>query len=68
MLFLTTNVFSQISLLLQNPTSINFDSFTGGVHQNQIEMSGEIFSWLSILWVRGFHHDNPLGTTNLFIS
>ncbi|XP_022155534.1 uncharacterized protein LOC111022655 isoform X3 [Momordica charantia] len=50
----------QISLLLRDPTSIKFDSFTGGFYQNQIEMSGEIFSWLSILWVRGFHHDNPL--------
>ncbi|KGN55820.1 uncharacterized protein LOC101213211 isoform X2 [Cucumis sativus] len=50
----------QISLLLQHPTSTEFDSFSSGVHQNQIEMSGEIYSWLSILWVRGFHHDNPL--------
>ncbi|XP_038906254.1 uncharacterized protein LOC120092116 isoform X2 [Benincasa hispida] len=50
----------QISFLLQDPASTNMDSFSSGVHQNQIEMSGEIFSWLSILWVRGFHHDNPL--------
>ncbi|XP_022934778.1 uncharacterized protein LOC111441850 isoform X1 [Cucurbita moschata] len=50
----------QISLLLQDPTSTNFDSFTSGFHQNQIKMSGEIFSWISILWVRGFHHENPL--------
>lgn len=60
--------FLQISLLLRDPTSIKFDSFTGGFYQNQIEMSGEIFSWLSILWVRGFHHDNPLGIIGLFIS
>lgn len=50
----------QISLLLQDPTSIKLGSFSSGIHQNQIEVSGEIFSWLSILWVRGFHHDNPL--------
>ncbi|KAB2622786.1 tRNA (guanosine(18)-2'-O)-methyltransferase-like [Pyrus ussuriensis x Pyrus communis] len=54
----------QISLLLQYSTTqsngIVASSVSGEVlHQNLIESPGEIFSWLAILWERGFHHDNP---------
>lgn len=51
----------QVSLLLQFSIShVNFASLVnGGVHQNQIQTSSEIFNWLSILWERGFCHDNP---------
>ncbi|XWS49177.1 hypothetical protein CRYUN_Cryun13aG0141400 [Craigia yunnanensis] len=51
----------QITLLLQ--FSVSRDSFVStisrGVHQNQSEIWDEVFSWLSILWKRGFCHDNP---------
>ncbi|XVF51863.1 hypothetical protein PTKIN_Ptkin04bG0218100 [Pterospermum kingtungense] len=51
----------QINLLLQ--FSISHDNFVSaiskGVHQNQSETWDEVFSWLSILWKRGFCHDNP---------
>lgn len=30
-----------------------------------MEASADIFGWLSILWERGFLHDNPHGTSNL---
>ncbi|XP_062146057.1 uncharacterized protein LOC133854045 isoform X2 [Alnus glutinosa] len=52
----------QVSLLLQFSMShVNFaSSVDGGVHQSQIEASGAVFNWLSILWERGFCHDNPL--------
>ncbi|XP_028956801.1 uncharacterized protein [Malus domestica] len=54
----------QISLLLQYSTTqsngIVASSVSGEVlHQNLIESPGESFSWLAILWERGFHHDNP---------
>ncbi|GAV91703.1 hypothetical protein CFOL_v3_35093, partial [Cephalotus follicularis] len=50
----------QVALLLR--FSFSYDGFArciSRVHQNQIDPLGEIFNWLSILWVRGFHHDNP---------
>ncbi|KAK8520784.1 hypothetical protein V6N13_076919 [Hibiscus sabdariffa] len=51
----------QITLLLQ--FSVSHDNFvssiTGSVHQTQSETWPEVFSWLSILWKRGFCHDNP---------
>ncbi|OMO96285.1 tRNA/rRNA methyltransferase, SpoU [Corchorus capsularis] len=51
----------QIALLLQ--FSVSCDNFVSaisrGVHQNQSETWDEVFSWLSILWKRGFSHDNP---------
>nr|POF01631.1 putative methyltransferase tarbp1 [Quercus suber] len=51
----------QVSLLLQfSESHVNFGSLVnGGVYQNQIQTSSEIFNWLSILWERGFCHDNP---------
>ncbi|XP_058009472.1 uncharacterized protein LOC131168902 [Hevea brasiliensis] len=51
----------QITLLLQfSVSSDNFaSSICEGVCQNQIETSGELFSWLTILWQLGLHHDNP---------
>ncbi|XVE57547.1 hypothetical protein DITRI_Ditri04bG0099200 [Diplodiscus trichospermus] len=51
----------QITLLLQ--FSVSHDNFVSaisrGVHQNQSDAWDEVFSWLSILWMRGFCHDNP---------
>ncbi|XP_022735884.1 uncharacterized protein LOC111289259 isoform X8 [Durio zibethinus] len=51
----------QITLLLQ--FSVSHDNFVSaisrGIHQNQSETWDEVFSWLSILWKRGFFHDNP---------
>ncbi|XP_040986583.1 uncharacterized protein LOC121234635 isoform X3 [Juglans microcarpa x Juglans regia] len=50
----------QVSLLLQFSMShVNFASLVDGIHRNQCEIMGEIFNWLSILWERGFCHDNP---------
>ncbi|KAF5477643.1 hypothetical protein F2P56_004263 [Juglans regia] len=50
----------QVSLLLQFSMShVNFASLVDGIHRNQCEIVGEIFNWLSILWERGFCHDNP---------
>ncbi|PON64646.1 Armadillo-type fold containing protein [Parasponia andersonii] len=51
----------QVSLLLQSSTShVGFvSSDKGGKHRNLIEISGEIFNWLAILWERGLQHDNP---------
>ncbi|KAG7955620.1 hypothetical protein I3843_11G082000 [Carya illinoinensis] len=50
----------QVSLLLQFSMShVNFASLVDGIHRNQSEIMGEIFNWLSILWERGFCHDNP---------
>jgi tRNA guanosine-2'-O-methyltransferase len=47
---------------------VNFaSSVDEGVHQSQIEASGGVFNWLSILWERGFCHDNPLGTGDLLL-
>lgn len=59
----------QVSLLLQFSIShVNFASLVnGGVHQNQIQTSSEIFNWLSILWERGFCHDNPQGTCDFLL-
>ncbi|KAL2573579.1 hypothetical protein AAZV13_17G136200 [Glycine max] len=49
----------QVSLLLQFSGSyLNVGSSISKV-QNQFEMYGETFDWLSILWERGLHHDNP---------
>lgn len=56
----------QVSLLLQISVShVNFASHIDGIHRNQSEIVGEIFNWLSILWERGFCHDNPQGTACL---
>ncbi|KAK7330831.1 hypothetical protein VNO77_25035 [Canavalia gladiata] len=50
----------QVSLLLQFSGSyLHVGSSISKVHQNQFEIYGETFDWLSILWVRGLHHDNP---------
>ncbi|XP_062073868.1 uncharacterized protein LOC133778060 isoform X2 [Humulus lupulus] len=50
----------QVSLLLQSSTShVDFASSNGGKNQNHLEISGEIFDWLAILWERGLQHDNP---------
>ncbi|TYG91203.1 hypothetical protein ES288_A12G243200v1 [Gossypium darwinii] len=51
----------QITSLLQ--FSVSHDNFvsaiSGSMHQTQSETWAEVFSWLSILWKRGFCHDNP---------
>ncbi|XP_039022591.1 uncharacterized protein LOC120155085 isoform X1 [Hibiscus syriacus] len=51
----------QITLLLQ--FSVSHDNFvsaiSGSVHPTQSETWTEVFSWLSILWKRGFCHGNP---------
>ncbi|GLT91144.1 hypothetical protein SLE2022_090460 [Rubroshorea leprosula] len=51
----------QITLLLQ--FSLSHDNFVSaisrGPQQTQMETFNEVFSWLSILWERGFCHDNP---------
>ncbi|PPR83318.1 hypothetical protein GOBAR_AA37391 [Gossypium barbadense] len=53
--------FLQITSLLQ--FSVSHDNFvsaiSGSMHQTQSETWAEVFSWLSILWKRGFCHDNP---------
>ncbi|CAL5436699.1 unnamed protein product [Camellia sinensis] len=51
----------QITLLLQSsvPHDDSMKSFSGGLNQNQMEGSADIFSWLAVLWQRGFLHDNP---------
>ncbi|XP_027337446.1 uncharacterized protein LOC113851166 [Abrus precatorius] len=50
----------QVFLLLQFSGSyLNVGSSISKVHQNQFEIYGETFDWLSILWERGLHHDNP---------
>ncbi|XP_020231256.1 uncharacterized protein LOC109811829 isoform X1 [Cajanus cajan] len=49
----------QVSLLFQFSGSyLNVGSNISNV-QNQFEIYGETFDWLSILWERGLHHDNP---------
>ncbi|KAE9607417.1 putative tRNA (guanosine(18)-2'-O)-methyltransferase [Lupinus albus] len=48
----------QVSLLLQFSGSC-VRSNSSKVHENQVEIYGETFIWLSILWERGLHHDNP---------
>ncbi|XP_058084724.1 uncharacterized protein LOC131232481 isoform X2 [Magnolia sinica] len=51
----------QISLLLQfswTPDS-NMDHVGRGVYQFQMEALEGIFSWLAVLWERGFCHENP---------
>lgn len=49
--------------------SVSYDNFASSicrvVCQNQIETSGELFSWLTILWRLGFRHDNPQGILDL---
>ncbi|KAK0586912.1 hypothetical protein LWI29_014296 [Acer saccharum] len=50
----------QVSKLLQFcESNDNLPSSISGIHPNQMETSGEIFEWLSILWERGFRHGNP---------
>ncbi|KAF7828486.1 putative methyltransferase TARBP1 [Senna tora] len=50
----------QVSLLLQFSLSyVKLESNTCEVHQDLFEKCREIFNWLSILWERGLHHDNP---------
>ncbi|KAK7346778.1 hypothetical protein VNO80_21301 [Phaseolus coccineus] len=49
----------QVSLLLQFSGSyLNVGSSISKI-QYQFETYGETFDWLSILWERGLHHDNP---------
>lgn len=50
-------IFMQMSRLLQSSIL-----HARAYYQHQIESSGEIFNWLTILWERGFHHDNPQGS------
>ncbi|KAI7980638.1 putative methyltransferase TARBP1 [Camellia lanceoleosa] len=44
----------QITLLLQSsvPHDDSMKSFSGGLNQNQMEGSADIFSWLAVLWQR----------------
>ncbi|KAG2408431.1 uncharacterized protein HKW66_Vig0032530 [Vigna angularis] len=58
----------QVSLLLQFSGSyLNVGSNFSKI-QFQFEMSGEPFDWLSILWDRGLHHDNPQGVKGVYMS
>ncbi|KAL1371104.1 hypothetical protein HN51_001329 [Arachis hypogaea] len=51
---------NQVSLLLQFSGSYhNASSCIGDVHRDQLEICGETFNWLPILWERGLHHGNP---------
>ncbi|XP_047325070.1 uncharacterized protein LOC124928866 [Impatiens glandulifera] len=51
----------QITLLLHSSVECGVTSshICEGLHQNEIGASSEMFSWLIILWERGFSHDNP---------
>ncbi|KAJ1415056.1 hypothetical protein SESBI_18418 [Sesbania bispinosa] len=51
---------SPVSLLLQFSGSyLNVGSSISKTHQDQFEICGETFDWLTILWERGLYHDNP---------
>ncbi|KAL6985886.1 tRNA (guanosine(18)-2'-O)-methyltransferase [Sarracenia purpurea var. burkii] len=51
----------QITLLLHSsfPRDDFMKSVSGVLDQNLMEASADIFNWLSVLWERGFLHDNP---------
>ncbi|CAL5197917.1 unnamed protein product [Lathyrus oleraceus] len=50
----------QVSLMLQFSESyLNVATNISKFHQDQFEVCGEPFDWLSILWERGLQHDNP---------
>ncbi|KAH7851816.1 hypothetical protein Vadar_016832 [Vaccinium darrowii] len=51
----------QITLLLHSssPSYDSMESASGVLDQNLTEASTDIFGWLSVLWERGFLHDNP---------
>ncbi|XP_038975509.1 uncharacterized protein LOC103710780 [Phoenix dactylifera] len=50
----------QVSLLLlSRPLSSYLNHITCGIYQVQMETLEGIFSWLAILWERGFSHENP---------
>lgn len=50
----------QVSLLFQSRLLNNYlNPFTCGVYQFQMETLEGIFSWLAVLWERGFFHQNP---------
>lgn len=40
---------------------LNVGTNISKVHPDQFEIFGKPFDWLSILWERGLHHDNPQG-------
>ncbi|XP_042490760.1 uncharacterized protein LOC122070638 isoform X2 [Macadamia integrifolia] len=51
----------QVTLLLHlpSPHDSSSNSIGGGADQIQMETLEGIFSWLAILWERGFFHENP---------
>ncbi|XP_077235143.1 tRNA/rRNA methyltransferase (SpoU) family protein [Tasmannia lanceolata] len=51
----------QVSLLLHfsSPCDLDMNPVGRGLHQIQLEAVDGIFSWLAILWERGFCHNNP---------
>ncbi|CAI8609508.1 unnamed protein product [Vicia faba] len=50
----------QVSLMLQFSESyLNVATNISKFHQDQFEVCGQPFDWLSILWERGLQHDNP---------
>ncbi|KEH31617.1 putative tRNA (guanosine(18)-2'-O)-methyltransferase [Medicago truncatula] len=50
----------QVSLMLQfSESHLNVATNISKAHQDQFEIYGEPFDWLSILWERGLCHDNP---------
>lgn len=59
----------QITLLLHSssPSYDSMESASGVLDQNLTEASTDIFGWLSVLWERGFLHDNPHGTSILLL-
>ena len=58
----------QISLLLCISSSYlnSPNPGTGRVLPAKMETVEEVFNWLAVLWDRGFCHDNPQGTTDIF--
>lgn len=56
-------MFFQISKLLQFSWSddLNMNLAGKGVCQIQMDDLECIFSWLAVLWQRGFCHENPQG-------
>ncbi|XAR70547.1 tRNA (guanosine(18)-2'-O)-methyltransferase [Bertholletia excelsa] len=51
----------QITLLFHSsfPQNESLICVSGELNQNLMEQSSNVFSWLAVLWERGFLHDNP---------
>ncbi|KAG9452528.1 hypothetical protein H6P81_005432 [Aristolochia fimbriata] len=49
----------QISLLLASACNVCVDLASGCIYENQMEILEGLFNWLTVLWERGFSHENP---------